>query len=476
MKKILKEGEGECPPKGNQVVAHYTGTLKDGTKFDSSVDRNEPFKFQLGQGMVIKGWDIGFASMKKGEKAVLTITSDYGYGDRGSPPKIPGGATLIFEVELLDFFPKKKEMWEMSPEEKIEEAKKCKDKGNAAYKAKDFDEAAKQYKEGLTYVKDGPEDEAKSLCKSLWGNVSIVLLKKKDYASVIGYCTNILKMDADNVKALVRRGTAHSRASNFKLATADFVKANELDPKNKTVKKEYKILKSRIKEAKSKAKSVFGNMFKKASLYDEKPIAESAVEHTGPKVFMDIGIGGSKVGRVVFQLYADTTPKTAENFRALCTGEKGKSKSGATLHYKGSKFHRVIKDFMVQGGDFTAGNGTGGESIYGSKFDDENFRVKHTKPGLLSMANAGQNTNGSQFFITTVETPHLDGKHVVFGEVIEGMDVVREIENCKVEESKPVDGVTIMDCGEVAQDYVQPPDNQDSKCKDSHCGSSNCCN
>ena len=111
----------------------YAGTLKDGTKFDSSVDRNEPFKFQLGQGMVIKGWDIGFASMKKGEKAVLTITSDYGYGDRGSPPKIPGGATLIFEVELLDFFPKKKEMWEMSPEEKIEEAKKCKDKGNAAY-------------------------------------------------------------------------------------------------------------------------------------------------------------------------------------------------------------------------------------------------------------------------------------------------------------------------------------------------------
>jgi peptidylprolyl isomerase len=475
--------------------------LKDGTKFDSSVDRNDPFKFQLGQGSVIKGWDIGFASMKKGEKAVLTITSQYGYGDRGSPPKIPGGATLIFEVELLDFFPKKKEMWEMSDKEKIEEAMKCKDKGNAAYKAKDFDEAASQYQEGLKFVKDGPGDEAKSLCASLWGNASIVLLKKKDYAEVIKYCTNILDMDAKNVKALVRRGTslslslfnilnnnnnnnnththtgtAHSRASNFKLATADFVKANELDPKNKTVKKEYKILKTRVKEAKAKAKSVFGNVFKKASLYDEKPVAESGKEHTGPKVFMDIGIGGSKVGRVVFQLYADTTPKTAENFRALCTGEKGKSKSGATLHFKGSKFHRVIKDFMIQGGDFTAGNGTGGESIYGTKFQDENFRVKHTKPGLLSMANAGPNTNGSQFFITTTVTSHLDGKHVVFGEVIEGMDVVREIENCKVEESKPVDGVEIMDCGELDKDYAVPPQApQDTKCTNSHCHDTACC-
>ncbi|QRV92439.1 peptidyl-prolyl cis-trans isomerase, cyclophilin-type protein [Ceratobasidium sp. AG-Ba] len=163
-------------------------------------------------------------------------------------------------------------------------------------------------------------------------------------------------------------------------------------------------------------------------------------------VYFDVTIGGVSAGRIVFRLYDDVVPKTAANFRALATGEK--STASKKLHYKGSGFHRVIPEFMLQGGDFTLGNGRGGESIYGAKFEDENFARKHEKPGLLSMANAGKNTNGSQFFITTVPTPHLNGKHVVFGEVVEGMDVVKKIESNPTDRSdKPLKAVVIADCG-----------------------------
>jgi len=147
----------------------------------------------------------------------------------------------------------------------------------------------------------------------------------------------------------------------------------------------------------------------------------------------------------------EVTPKTAENFRALCTGEKGTGHSGKKLHFKGSSFHRVIPAFMCQGGDFTAGNGTGGESIYGSKFDDEweNGYVCHTEPFLLSMANAGPNTNGSQFFLTTRSTPHLDGKHVVFGKVSSGRDVVEAIEKVGSGGGATRQPVVVEDCGEI---------------------------
>ncbi|KAI9887198.1 MAG: peptidyl-prolyl cis-trans isomerase cpr6 [Watsoniomyces obsoletus] len=176
-------------------------------------------------------------------------------------------------------------------------------------------------------------------------------------------------------------------------------------------------------------------------------MAEATSER--PRVFFDIQIHGKDVGRIVFELYSDIVPKTADNFRALCTGEKGTGKSGKPLHYKGSIFHRVIKGFMIQGGDFTAGNGTGGESIYGEKFEDENFSIHHEKPFLLSMANAGPGTNGSQFFITTVPTAHLDDKHVVFGQVVSGKSVVRKIENLPTQNDKPQKEARIKDCGQL---------------------------
>ena len=176
-----------------------------------------------------------------------------------------------------------------------------------------------------------------------------------------------------------------------------------------------------------------------------------AADESDPKVFFDISLDGEPAGRVEMTLFAKTCPRTAENFRCLCTGEKGIGQLGKPLHFKGSSFHRVIPGFMCQGGDFTAGNGTGGESIYGETFEDEweNGVVGHDEPMLLSMANAGPNTNGSQFFLTVTQTPHLNGAHVVFGRVTAGVDVVKAVEGVGNRSGRCTMKVLIADCGEL---------------------------
>ena len=181
---------------------------------------------------------------------------------------------------------------------------------------------------------------------------------------------------------------------------------------------------------------------------DYKPF--HAVNPKNPKVFFEMTIDGKAAGRIEMELFADTCPKTAENFLQLCVGTK--NKAGTPLAFKGSSFHRVIPDFMCQAGDFIRGDGRGGESIYGGRFDDETFEGKagkHFGPGTLSMANAGRNTNGSQFFLCTAATPHLDGKHVVFGQVVKGYDVIKKIEAVGSRSGQTSAKVTISDCGKV---------------------------
>lgn len=451
MKKITKEGTGEqCPASGVEVHAHYTGTLLDGSVFDSSRTRGQIFKFTIGTGNVIKGWDKGFATMKKGECALLKCRSDYAYGKQAQGPKIPGDSTLIFDVELIDFKVKEKEEWEMTPEEKTALGLAAKEKGTALFKEKRFGEAIVEYENAAKYSGDDSEVTMASKLNAAQASINM-----GDFIGASELASWVIKKDPKNIKALYRRGLAKNNVGLPEEAITDLNKAIELDPTNAAAINEVKKAKKQIADAKKKEKAAYGNMFSKINMYDDKPVPV-AVEKLGtaennPKCFFDITIGGAPAGRIEFVLFADVVPKTAANFLHLCKGDKGNCSSGQPLSYKGSRFHRVIKQFMIQGGDFTQFNGTGGESIYGAKFADENFKMSHTAPGLLSMANAGPGTNGSQFFITTTETPHLDGKHVVFGKVVSGYDeVVKKIEMLKVNgESKPFDDVEISDCGEL---------------------------
>jgi peptidylprolyl isomerase len=369
LKKVLVEGNGdETPPPNAEVSVHYVGTLHDGgDKFDSSRDRGDKFSFTIGKGQVIKGWDEGVATMKKGEKAILRCRSDYAYGDSGSPPKIPGGATLDFEVELFSWQEKMKEPWEMSAAEKVAEAEKLKDEGTAAFKAEDYQTATTKYTQGLKYVNENdysddstdeePDAEASSdgnaLLVSLLLNAAAAQLKLGDNSDAAKNCDKVLKLEPKNVKALFRKGQALLGKSEFKDAKATLKLAYKEDPKNKQVIALLKKVDATAKKQKEEEKQRMARMggfvveseedkAKRLAAADEARKAQEALRADNPKVFMDMTVDGEDAGRIVMELHKHSVPKTAENFRALCTGEKGDGKAGKPLHYKGSTFHRVI--------------------------------------------------------------------------------------------------------------------------------------
>jgi len=271
LKKILVEGNGDdTPPSGYEVIAHYTGTLDDGSKFDSSRDRGQPFKFTIGRGQVIKGWDQGFAKMKKGEKAILRLREDYGYGKNGSG-SIPGGATLTFDVELIDFKPKKKEKWELSAEEKIVDATKLKDKGTDAFKEKNYDVAIDAYSDAAELV-DGESGDANTIFVACKLNLAQCYINIKDYPSAIEASSKVLNIEPTNVKALYRRAVARNAIGMPDEAKEDLEIASGIDPENTAVKTELVKSKKLLAAALKKEKGMYANIFNKISMYDDKKV------------------------------------------------------------------------------------------------------------------------------------------------------------------------------------------------------------
>ena len=293
LKKILSEGHGPTPQQFDEVTAHYTGTLEDGSEFDSSRSRGKTFKFTIGEGKVIKGWDQGFAGMKIGEKAILRCRHDYAYGPSGYPPKIPANATLDFDVELIASAPKQKEIDEMNDAEKSELATKYKESGTDHFKNKRFGPALADYEQSITYCEN--TDSLTALWIACSGNAALTCTKLPDYANAITHCNGILLQDPDNVKALYRRGLSRGHCGMAEDALVDLNHAATLDPSNKDVQKEIVKVKKDIAAAKKKEKAVFGGFFNKVSMYDDKaelPVVPGSAGDN-PKVYFDITIGAS---------------------------------------------------------------------------------------------------------------------------------------------------------------------------------------
>lgn len=468
-KTIIKEGYGDCPVANQEVTINYITRLSNKKEVDSTMSRNSPFKFIIGAEQTIKGLEIGVQAMKKGEKAELEIGSKYGFGERGLPPKIPPNETLYMEVELVDFVNKKKPIMDMSKEEKLKTAEEFKSKGNEKFRAKLMKEAIECYTEGLNYVDsilelDQPTEEQKQIWISLRLNCCVCLNNLGNWAESKKSSDKVIERYPNNAKAKYLRGIAEKNLLLYDDALSDLNFAFSANPQDEKMKYEIESVKEKKKAQQDKEKRTYEKMFKKESgLYSEKKLDICKVplyDVSNPRVFLDIQIGKDPANtkKIIIELFAKFVQKAAENFRCLCTGEK--SNENQKLCYKGSVFHKLVKGFSLDGGDIEKGDGTGGMSIYGKSFLDEDVWYDHDRYGLISMVNTGPNTNSSQFMIMLCAAQWLNKKHIVFGRIVKGTSGIKEIEQIPIDEKgKPKQELIISNCGMYTENIDAPENN-----------------
>lgn len=437
-KKLLSLGSGDQPSNNNEIIISFTSTI------DNKTTKKENFRFSLGNNEVNSGLEIAVKSMKINEKSSFIISSEYSYNKKNS----------IYEIILLQILPPLKKISEMDFPEKLSRAKMLKNEGVEKYKENEFEIAAEKFLKSIEFVKNSDEKnedqiEGFNLLITLLTNLSNCYNHLKNYEKVMKFTEQALKLKP-NAKNYYFRSIASVNIGNLNEAEKNLTELKKfLNENDEGIKYVQNLIENQKKIQNVNKKKFSKNIFKQ-KLYDDKPnnfkpnFIPEKINEKNPKCFFEIQIGNeNNKKRIEFELFKDHVPKTSENFRCLCTGEKN-------LHYKNSIFHRIIKDFAISGGDFENNDGTGGKSIYGKTFEDENFYYAHNKEGILTMANSGKNTNGSQFFITLKETPWLDGKNVVFGRVIKGMDVVNEIAEVETDgQNKPEEEVKIVNCGEI---------------------------
>jgi len=486
VKTILRPGNSVSgrPPTDALVKIHYTGWLMDGTRFDSSRDRFGQPLFKLGAGMERPVLEEGVKTMNRGELAEFVCTAQYAYGTKGwsggsGGASVPPRATIRWEVELFGWSGFTGDQSKMSDAEMMDQAYHLKAQGTQYFKMSLWEEAAERYHEAaqiidhprfnvLEQLPTGWAKEAQKLLLSCQLNEAQCELKREEWNSAIALCEKVIERPSlltkgQLVKAHYRRHQARFAKQEYDEALEDLNRALEVDPGNSEVSIALTGVRWARKMANRAQIAEFSGMFttkgaKSTELYKEEMGIPPWLGPL-PTAWLDVSVDGRVLGRIVIELNARQAPRTCENFRCLCTGERGNGKlSSRPLHYRGVCFHRIIRGFMVQTGDIVSNDGMGGESIFGGQFDDEYLDGKHDEPGVVAMANAGKNMNGSQFFITTVAAAHLDKGHVAFGRVVSGMDVVRKVERLPVNSrDMPRQSVLIDDCGSDSEPIPHVP-------------------